>query len=145
LRFARLLTKAILSAAGDQTGCSSVSGSKVSQVETAAAPYSFTWSDVPAGNHLLTAKAIDTFGRMTTSSPVSFTVVGPFSGAVNVARTTNGRTASASSTYNTKFSVNGAIDGDRNGNNWGNGGGWNDATADLYPDWLQVDFNTQRR
>jgi hypothetical protein len=25
--------------------------------------------------------------------------------------------------------------------NWGAGGGWNDATAGTYPDWLQIDFN----
>lgn len=109
--------------------------------ETTVAPYSFTWSDVPAGNHLLTARATDTFGRTTTSSAVNISVTGPFSGATNVARATNGGTASASSTYNNNFSVSGAIDGDRNGNNWGNGGGWNDATANAYPDWLQVDFD----
>src|SRR5206468_3459831 len=30
---------------------------------------------------------------------------------------------------------------DRKRLNWNNGGGWNDATADVYPDWLQIDFN----
>ena len=25
--------------------------------------------------------------------------------------------------------------------NWGNGGGWNDVTADTYPDWVQIVFN----
>ena len=25
--------------------------------------------------------------------------------------------------------------------NWNNGGGWNDATSGVFPDWLQVDFN----
>jgi Tol biopolymer transport system component/subtilisin-like proprotein convertase family protein len=109
--------------------------------ETAIAPYSFAWSDVQAGNHRLTARAIDTSGRMTTSSPVNVTVTGPFSGAINVARAINGGIARASSTYNGNFSVNGTIDGDRKGTNWGNGGGWNDATANSYPDWLQVDFN----
>ena len=34
----------------------------------------------------------------------------------------------------------GAINGDRKGTNWGAGGGWNDATAASFPDWLQVDF-----
>ena len=24
--------------------------------------------------------------------------------------------------------------------NWGSGGGWNDGTANIYPDWLQVNF-----
>jgi hypothetical protein len=34
-----------------------------------------------------------------------------------------------------------AIDGSRF---WASNGGWKDATADGYPDWLQVDFNTNR-
>ncbi|MBK9317106.1 MAG: PQQ-dependent sugar dehydrogenase [Acidobacteria bacterium] len=38
------------------------------------APYSFTWSNVPAGNYALTAKATDNHGYVTTSSPVNITV-----------------------------------------------------------------------
>ena len=34
----------------------------------------------------------------------------------------------------------GANDGDHKGLNWGSGGGWNDATRDVFPDWLQIDF-----
>ena len=30
---------------------------------------------------------------------------------------------------------------ERAGVNWGNGGGWNDATSDAYPDWVQINFN----
>lgn len=40
-----------------------------------------------------------------------------------------------------RFAPAGAIKGDRKDVNWGNGGGWNDATAGSYPDWLQVDFD----
>jgi hypothetical protein len=36
------------------------------------------------------------------------------------------------------------IDGDRKGTNWGNGGGWNDGTANTYPDWLEVSFNSAK-
>jgi hypothetical protein len=32
----------------------------------------------------------------------------------------------------------GAIDGDRKGLNWERGGGWNDATRDAFPDWIQL-------
>lgn len=59
----------------------------------------------------------------------------------NVALATNGATASASSTYSTGYAATGAINGDRKGTNWGNGGGWNDGTASSYPDWVQVNFN----
>jgi RHS repeat-associated protein len=39
------------------------------------APYSFTWVNAPAGNHNLTAVAIDDLGAITTSSVVAITVV----------------------------------------------------------------------
>ena len=38
------------------------------------APYAFTWRNVPQGNHVLTARATDNAGAVTTSSPVSITV-----------------------------------------------------------------------
>jgi hypothetical protein len=59
----------------------------------------------------------------------------------NVAAAASGATASASSTYSASFPASSAIDGDRAGNGWGAGtGGWNDASADSFPDWLEVDF-----
>src|SRR5437870_7185990 len=59
----------------------------------------------------------------------------------NVASAANGATATASSTFNASYDASGVINGDRKGTNWGNGGGWNDATANQYPDWVQVNFN----
>src|SRR5207253_2888507 len=53
----------------------------------------------------------------------------------------NGGIATASSTYSNLFAPAGAIDGDRKGTKWGNGGGWNDSTSGVFPDWLQVTFN----
>lgn len=60
---------------------------------------------------------------------------------------------SASSTH-AGFSAASAIDGDRIGQNcnftaglapcWGNDGGWNDNTRDIWPDWLRVDFGRPR-
>jgi hypothetical protein len=38
------------------------------------APYSFTWRNVPSGNHVLTARATDDGGAATTSGPVTITV-----------------------------------------------------------------------
>ena len=54
---------------------------------------------------------------------------------INVALTSNGGTASASSELSSP-SV--AIDGVRN---WATTGAWKDATPDAFPDWLQVNFN----
>ena len=34
--------------------------------------------------------------------------------------------------------------GDRKGVTWSAGGGWNDATSGVYPDWVQITFNGQK-
>ncbi len=43
------------------------------------APYSFTWSNVPAGSYTLTAKATDDSSAVTTSAPINITVQPPAS------------------------------------------------------------------
>ena len=48
--------------------------------------------------------------------------------------------ASASSTFGSGYAPSGAINGDRTRASWGSGGGWNDATPNAFPDWLEVDF-----
>ncbi len=62
-------------------------------------------------------------------------------GAVNHALRSNGGVALASSTYSGGYAAAAAIDGERSGANWGNGGGWSDASASSGPDSLQVNFN----
>jgi hypothetical protein len=60
----------------------------------------------------------------------------------NVAAAITGAIASASSTFTDRnYSPGGAIDGDRKGLNWENGGGWNDNTRGAWPDSLTVNFN----
>lgn len=60
---------------------------------------------------------------------------------INVALASNGGTPSASSVMS-GYPTSSAVDGDRTGLGWGNNtGGWNDNSRDVYPDWLQVDFN----
>jgi hypothetical protein len=63
------------------------------------------------------------------------------SALVNLARPSNGGSVTASSSFSNDFSASGAVDGDRKGSSWGAGGGWNDGTADDFPDWLEVAFN----
>jgi hypothetical protein len=58
----------------------------------------------------------------------------------NRANVAAGGTATASSTT-VNFPASATTDGDRTGVNWGMGGGWNDATRDLYPDSLEVAFS----
>ncbi|HEV7684567.1 MAG TPA: hypothetical protein VGO68_20830 [Pyrinomonadaceae bacterium] len=59
----------------------------------------------------------------------------------NIAAGSYGASAVGSSTVNANFPAAGAIDGERNGNTWGSGGGWNDGTRGVSPDDLQVNFN----
>ncbi|HET9831687.1 MAG TPA: S8 family serine peptidase, partial [Vicinamibacterales bacterium] len=103
------------------------------------APYGGTWTNVPAGVYTLTAKAYDTVGVASTSPPVHITVSNGLA-PTNVALAKNGATALASSTYSSGYDASGAINGDRKGASWGSGGGWNDGTANAWPDWLEVDF-----
>jgi len=62
----------------------------------------------------------------------------------NFAAQANGGVASASSSYSLAYPRSGANNGGRKGINWGNGGGWADATVDTYPDWLQITFIRRR-
>src|SRR5207253_496600 len=73
-------------------------------------------------------------------SPTSTATPTPVPGGINVALAANGGVASASSTYSNNFPVRAVNDGDRF-LNWGNGGGWADGTANVWPDWVEIDFN----
>jgi hypothetical protein len=103
------------------------------------APYTINWANVAAGSYSLTAVATDNAGLTTTSAAVNITVTS--STRMNVALAANGGTATASSTYSSGYAPAGAINGDRLGLNWGAGGGWNDATPNVWPDWLELDFS----
>ncbi len=90
--------------------------------------------------------AVDSWSRITEVE--AFTASGappppppPPPPTVNVALASNGATALASSVHSAGYAAGGAINGDRQGQNWGAGGGWNDGTPGAFPDWLEVDFN----
>ncbi len=92
-----------------------------------------------SGNDSFTYTVTDGNGGETTAT-VRVTVI-PVSDLVNYALSVLNSVASASSTYTTRnYSVTGAFDGDRTGANWEQGGGWNDATRGLWPDYLDVTF-----
>ncbi len=59
----------------------------------------------------------------------------------NFALPANGGNVFASSTLNSSFPASGVINGDRRGTNWGSGGGWADANAGVFPDWVEINFN----
>lgn len=58
----------------------------------------------------------------------------------NVALAANGATITASSTNGNGYRSQNVINGDRTGAGWGNSGGWNDATSNQYPDWVEITF-----
>jgi hypothetical protein len=65
-------------------------------------------------------------------------------GTFDVALAASGASALASSQYSGGYPAAGAIDGDRKGLNWTNGGGWADGTINVFPDWIQVNFGVSR-
>ena len=107
-----------------------------------SAPYSYNWTNIAAGTYTLTARAYDNLGATTTSTAATVTVNS--STRINVALQANGGIASASTTYNANYPVAAMNNGDRKGLSWGAGGGWNDATINVYPDWAQISFNGQK-
>ncbi|MET0624408.1 MAG: Ig-like domain-containing protein [Pyrinomonadaceae bacterium] len=75
----------------------------------------------------------------------------PAAARVNHAVAANGGAATASSTTpeseypGLTFPVSSVVNGDRKGLNWEHGGGWRDATASVYPDWVEVSFAGSRK
>ncbi|HEV2883902.1 MAG TPA: DUF4214 domain-containing protein, partial [Pyrinomonadaceae bacterium] len=76
--------------------------------------------------------------RNSSSSTMALPQGGP--PLTNVALSSNGAIATASSTYSAAFPAASLNNGDRKGMNWGAGGNWNDATDNAFPDWVQIDF-----
>ncbi len=89
---------------------------------------------VSAGTHPYTEIAeVEAWGYLGQPPPVP---------RANVARASAGAGVTASSIHPWfNFQPGGAIDGDRAGQNFGNGGVWADATSAAWPDWLQVTFS----
>ena len=88
-----------------------------------------------------------TFAKAQTDSsyPASTYTVAGTPPATSYALSTLGAIALGSTTYPFyNFAASGAIDGDRLGTNWGNGGGWNDGTFNAWPDSLAIDLNGTR-
>jgi hypothetical protein len=52
-----------------------------------------------------------------------------------------GAAAAYPSAFSAAFPVSAVNNNERAGVNWGNGGGWNDATGNAYPDWVQINFS----
>jgi RHS repeat-associated protein len=90
---------------------------------------------------VLTNASVDGYSRLTEVEAWT----APQTPRGNVALSSSGATASASSSYSCcgfNFTPGGANNGNRSGSGWGSGEGWNDnAPPNSFPDWLQIDFN----
>jgi hypothetical protein len=121
------------------TGCNSVALSGSGNVRTAQCPI----SALSQGTHsIVAAYAGDAGNAASSSSPLSQVVNA--AGSSNVALASNGAVASASSTFSAAFPVSAVNNNERAGVNWGNGGGWNDATANAFPDTVQINFSSSK-
>jgi hypothetical protein len=121
------------------SGCGAVALTGASNTRTAACPT----SGLSAGVHSIVASYGGDAGNVASSSAPLSQLVNP-SSQINVALASNGGIASASSTYTQSgysFAAAAINNNERAGVNWGNGGGWIDATANSYPDWVEIDFN----
>jgi hypothetical protein len=98
-----------------------------------------TSAATPPGNHSITVTGT---GSSTRHATVTLNVTG---GPRNVALASNGATATATSELDAGRAANAVINGDRRGLHWGSdpstGSGWHDATANAYPDRVQVNFS----
>ena len=87
------------------------------------------------GTHSIVANYSGDASNTASASSALSQVVNSGGGSVNVALAANGGVASASTTYvapGYAFPVAAVNNGDRAGLNWGNGGGWNDATVFVF-------------
>jgi hypothetical protein len=87
---------------------------------------------------LLTILTLTSYAKTNSSNPVVFTSADD---RINVAAAINGGTATASSTAD-NYSPDALIDGDRKGLSLSSGGGWRDDTAGVFPDWVEIEFQS---
>jgi hypothetical protein len=125
------------------SGCSAVSLTGSGNTRSAQC----STSALTQSTHSIVASYGGDSGNAASASTALSQVVnasGGSGGSIDVALATNGGVASASSTYvaaGYSFPVSAIIDGDRTGANWGHGGGWNDSTLNVWPDWVQINFS----
>ena len=133
-------TVAFTSDGASIAGCAAVSLAGSGNARTAAC----TTGSLAAGTHAVAARYGGDAANQASSSPSLSQVVNaaPAPTGTNVALASAGATASASSVAGAAYAAAGVINGERAGANWGSANaGWKDGTADVWPDWVQVDFS----
>jgi len=91
--------------------------------------------------HSIVANYSGDAGNAASSSAPLSQVINAVAGSTNVALASAGAVASASSTYSAGYPASAINNNERAGLNPGNGGYWNDATPNAFPDWIQINFS----
>src|SRR5438105_524425 len=110
------------------SGCGAIALTGAGNTRAAAC----STSALSSGTHTIVASYSGDAANTSSSSTALSQLVNS-SSQVNVALASNGGVASASSTLSAAFPVNSVNNNERAGINWGNGGGWADATANNFP------------
>ena len=122
------------------TGCGAVAlptGIASSKIATCST------SSLSAGTHSIVATYTGDAANSGSTSPILSQGVNA-TGSINVALASNGGVASASSTYSSGYPASAINNNERAGTSPGNGGYWNDATPNAFPDWVQINFSGSR-
>ena len=119
------------------SGCSAVALAGSGNARTAGC----TTSALTAGTHSIVANYTGDGNNAADSSPALSQAITASGGSTNFALASNGGVASASSSYSSSYPVAAINNNNRSGTGWGAGGGWNDGTSGVFPDWVQIDFN----
>lgn len=122
---------------GALSGCTAVPLAGSGDARTATCNF----AGFSVGTHAVVASYGGDAGNPGSSSSALLQVIDTAAGGSNVAAASAGGVASASSVFSSAYPVAAVNDNDRAGAAWGHGGGWNDATANQFPDWVEIDFN----
>jgi len=121
------------------SGCAAVALAGSGNTRTAQC----STSALTQGTHSIVANYGGDANNTASASPPLSQVVntGAAGTSTNVALASNGGIASASSSYSSGYPASAINNNERAGTNPGNGGYWNDATPNTFPDWVQINFN----
>jgi len=122
------------------TGCSAITLTGSGNAPTVVC----STSTLATGTRAIVANYGGDAANAASSSPPLSQTIQPPAGSSNVALASVGAVATASSQYSGAYPASAVNNGDRKGTGWGNGGGWNDATNGIYPDDVQIDFNSTK-
>jgi hypothetical protein len=98
-------------------------------------------NSLTAGTHSIVAYYSGDATNAASNSPALTQTVSIVPSSTNVALSSAGAVATASSTYQAGYPVSAINNNERKGAVWGSGGGWADGTLNIWPDSVEIAFN----